>query len=187
MKLSVLIPTLTERAEQLARTAHAYRETAPGCEILATDVHQSVFRGWGAGCNQLATVAKGDVLLFASDDALPRPGWLEAGLEALERGVMPRARLLEDGKPGNPNFDDAVDWTPLDFSPFIFLPRDVFLEVGPVKDSTWYVDVEYCARLRAHGWPTVARKGFDFDHLRFARRWYRVEDEHRYQRAAGIR
>lgn len=184
--LSVLIPTLAERREQLARTVFAYQQTAPGCEVLTTALFNSVFSGWGAGCNYLAGHATGDVFLFPSDDAVPRPGWYEAGLAALERGMMPRARLLEAGRPGNPRFDAAADWSPLDFSAFVFLPRDVFFAVGPVQPSTWYVDVEYSARLQAFGWPVVARDGFTWDHLNMPRNWFQPAFDADYRAAAGL-
>jgi hypothetical protein len=182
----VLIPTLAERREQLHRTVAGYRRTVPGCEVLWTSAFDSVFEGWGAGCNYLARYAKGDVLLMASDDAEPRWGWYEAGLAALRRGMMPRARLYEQGNDSNPRFDQAPDWAPLDFSCFIFLPRPLYDRVGPVQASTWYVDVEYSQRLQAAGVPVVARTGFDWDHRNMPRRWYRSELEPEYMKAAGL-
>lgn len=184
--LSVVIPTLKERQDQLLRTMVAYRKTAPGCELWTTDRFDSVFEGWGAGVNHLLEHATGEVILAASDDAVPRWGWYEAGLAALRRGMMPRARLFEQGRDGNPRFDQAPDWDPLDFSAFIFLERRVWEQVGPVQPSTWYVDVEYSQRLIAAGIPVVARHGFDWDHLNLPRHWYRRELEPEYRKAAGL-
>jgi len=169
--LTVCIPTLIGREASLERVVAAYEATAPGCEILTTTEFQSVNPGWGAGCNLLAARASSDLLLLASDDAVPHPGWLEAGLEALERHEVPQARFLHQGVPAHPHYDTASDRKRLGWTRFFLLWRGTVDLVGPFLPGTAYIDLDYSERLEECGWQVVSRDGFCFDHLNAPRDW----------------
>ncbi len=160
MTVSVLIPTVAGREQVLEETTAGYQETAPGCEILIT-----TGRSWGAGLNELAELATNELLLFAPDDALPGPGWLEAGVEMLERGVIPIARYLNrDGSPLGEQ-DGAAHGAPFAWTRLFLIPREIFRELGPMIDATWWADVEYSERIVDSGRPMQICGPFAFTHL----------------------
>lgn len=100
MRVSVVIPS-RDRTEQLVRTVKAFRDTAPAAEIVVVaDRDDTVGPAvaplgvvvvenhtqlptpdlWNLG----ATYANGDVFVLGANDLLPRPGWMEAMLEAMK-------------------------------------------------------------------------------------------------------
>lgn len=176
MDVSILIPTTGRREALLAETKNAYAATLAGIEheILTTALHS-----WGGGINELRTRAKGELLLYAADDATPHPGWYQSGVAALARGRCPAARFLtRDGTPEAWQ-DQAPDGFELHWTRFPFLPASVADQVGPLLDLSWFVDFDYSRRLEVAGWPIVACEGFVFTHHDAPRDWLNAGEQAR--------
>lgn len=163
----------------LAQTKQAYRSTLEGVEheILVTSLHS-----WGGGINELRTRAKGELLLYAADDATPHDGWYQAGMKALAVGRCPAACFLTEH--GSPEAwqDQAPDGFELHWTRFPFLPASVADQIGPLLDLSWFVDFDYSRRIEVAGWPIVARDGFTWTHHDAPRDWLTAEEQRR-QRA----
>lgn len=185
MKISVLIPSLRERAKSwLPRAVGLYRERTQGCEVEVI----SGFEGasWGEGINWIAPAARGDYLLLTSDDMWPtRADWWEPAVDALERGFLPAPRIVNpDGSLQSCGKwrEEQDDWEPTEFSVLLFVSRDLWERIGPVIHTTAYADYYLTDRARAAGFPAVVRRGFEFVHA-YAQEGRRSDDrtleEHR--------
>ena len=76
--------------EELERLAEGAR-----CEV--TVIRQEVNGGPARGRNTGWRRARGEIIAFTDDDCAPDPGWLEAGLAAMERGdVLVVGRTMPD-------------------------------------------------------------------------------------------
>lgn len=121
-------------------------------------------RGAGPARTGGVAVARGDVLAFTDADCVPEPGWLVAGLAALDSfdligGAM---RVLVDdpdhvtGVEGfeqifafdNRHYVESKGFT---VTANLFCRRTVFDRVGPFATTTVPEDMEWCHRARAAG------------------------------------
>lgn len=145
---------------------------------------------WGGGCNWLFDhYASGfDYVLFGCDDAVPRPGCVEAAVRYhFTTGHIPGCRFYQDGEPMDTSYDarphgEETPWTRL-----FLLTSAIYRRVGPLLDLTWYTDIDYCQRLNEHGYMISMCDGFEFDHLDPPRTWAEngeVERQHRVYREA---
>jgi len=177
MLLSVLIPTVGGREAMLHEVKTACEQTAPGCEVLVVYGYS-----WGEGLNQLATVAKGEYWSCCCDDTVPLPGWFDAGRARLDAGSEPASRYFNpDGSPLHP-IDDAPDGLPIGWCRSFLITPQIFAEVGPFIDATWYADWDYSERLVKAGYPIIATDGFAFTHLDGPRGWLTPEEDERQRR-----
>lgn len=173
-QLSVLIPTLAGREGVLGETVGGYRATAPGCKILTVEG-----RSWGAGLNELTAMTDSEWLLFAPDDALPHPGWLEAAMGFWSRGWFPAARYLDlEGEPCHGQ-DGLADGEPVTWTRLFLLRRELFERLGPMIDATWWADIEYSERIVDAGFSCHSCGGFVFTHLDGDRSWLTEAEETR--------
>ena len=167
MKLSILIPTIPGREELLRIVSATHVAQHPDCEILTTSVYS-----WGEGLNQLARRAKGDYWLTACDDILPHAGWFHAARQAVDLGFTPATRYWhKDGSPLRAGTDDAAHGDRVDWCRSFLLTEEIYSDVGPFIDATWYADVDYSERIRETGREIVACDGFSFTHLDGPRDW----------------
>ena len=174
MTLSILIPTVGVRAELLAQVTDAFLEQGAD-EVLTVEG-----MSWGSGLNDLAERAKGDYWLCACDDILPHAGWFDAARPMVDFGLTPATRYFTtDGAPIRPGTDDAPHGTVIDWCRSFLLTSEIFQEVGPFIDATWWADINYTDRLRASGREITACDGFSFTHLEGPRDWLTPEEEDR--------
>jgi len=107
----------------------ALAEAAP----VVTRVVRAAGEGPGAARNAGAAAAHGDVLAFLDADCEPQPGWLRAGLEALERADLVQGRTTPP--PGHPlgPFDRTL-WVLAPWGLFetanLFVSRGLFERLG---------------------------------------------------------
>ena len=173
--ISVLIPTIPGREAELFQVTAAYKDQHGDDVEVLTILGYS----WGTGCNLLAAEAKGDYLLCATDDTVPWEGWFEAGRPLVDEGYCPASRYLHpDGTPlhtrdERPHMAD-VDWT----RSWLITPQ-VFREIGPMIDATWWADIDYSERMIAAGYPIVGCDGFAWTHLPTERDWLTPDEEQR--------
>lgn len=165
-ELSVLIPTIDGREAMLATVTATVKRQYPAAEIL-------VARGgsWGAGLNFLAQYAAGSYWSCCCDDTVPIDGWFDAGRAMLEQGCEPASRYFTvDGEPLHLS-DAAPHGEPLNWCRSFLLTPEMYEQVGPFIDASWYVDFDYSERLIAAGWPIRACDGFAFTHLAGSQEW----------------
>ena len=152
MNASVVIPA-KDAAATLARTLEclAAQETAP-LEVLVADDESSdetaaiaarggatlvpVPAGSGpAGArNAAAAKARGEVLAFTDADCFPEPGWLAAGLRAIEAGAdLVQGRVWPDPEVAMGPFDRTV-WVVEESGLYetanLFVRRELFERLG---------------------------------------------------------
>ena len=89
--LSVIVPTVTGREHWLKQALWSIERTVSRIheEIVILD-KPTCGEGWNIGIEQ----AQGDYILLFADDLEAHQGWFEAGVESLERGIIPCARIL---------------------------------------------------------------------------------------------
>lgn len=168
--LSILIPTTGRREELLRVVTATYTAQYPDAEILTCED-----RTWGWGLNDLIAQASGEYLLCGCDDTLPHAGWFEAGRVTLDAGKEPASRYFRrDGTPLHER-DATPHGQPVGWCRAFLLTPDIFREVGPFIDATWYADIDYSERLETAGWPIVACDGFAWTHLDGERDWQTPE------------
>jgi hypothetical protein len=182
--VSVIIGSLPEREEYRWKVFEAYLDCGQ-CEILWTGSFTTPEHGWGEAVNTLLPYARADFVVCGSDDATPRPGWLQACLRRWVAHEQPQARYLENGRPCNVLYDSAANGTQLEWSRFIALPKQAMIDIGPVKPGTYYVDLDYSKRSTEAGWRIVADDGFVFDHLQAPRTWATADRLERDRQLAG--
>jgi pimeloyl-ACP methyl ester carboxylesterase len=174
VSVSVLIPTTGRRAAMLAQVAAAFAREPAVCEVLTIVGHS-----WGEGLNRLAARATGDLLLTCCDDTVPCDGWYPPAKDMLDMGLLPVPRYLTTTGAPVHEYDAAEHWEELDWARCYLLPRRVFEEVGPFLDLSWFVDMDYSARLIAAGYRLTACDRFAFTHLYGERDWLTAEEMER--------
>lgn len=124
-------------------------------------------KGAGPARNAGVRAARGDRLAFTDSDCLPEPGWLAAGLRALEEADLVGGRMrvtVEDeahvnGVEGLEKvfaFDNEayVKHKGFTVTANLFCRADTFAKVGPFKTEV-SEDLEWCHRARSKGYRLV--------------------------------
>lgn len=134
---SIVIPVYNQ-ADHTLNCLRALAEHAPaaGCEVIVVDdgssddtaqwlpridglrYHRRAENGgFIAACNDGASLARGDFLVFLNNDTLPQPGWLDVLLETFhshpETGLVGAQLLYPDGRlqeAGGVVFADGSAW-----------------------------------------------------------------------------
>jgi hypothetical protein len=175
--VSVLIPTLPERAAMLAQVVEGFEADTVEVEVLTCEG-----RSWGGGVNELAGGARGGYWLTCCDDTVPLPGWFRNARVMLDGGAMPASRYLDlEGRGLKPEIDEAPHGTPLPWSRSFLWTPGLYERLGPMLDLTWWTDIEYSERIVDAGIPIRACEGFSFTHLAGERTWL-TDEEHDRQR-----
>jgi GT2 family glycosyltransferase len=146
--------------------------------------HESGNLGWAGGLHRARALTEAELLVWVQDDMGPRPGWLDALVDAADAqpraGVFGSVRVDEHGKvvvhnAGSATPYDAVElWNdndstetdlPADVATYdwvtskgLLTRANVFDEVSGPDPRLWplnHVDKEYCTHVRAHGWDVV--------------------------------
>ena len=184
-RVSVVVPHYNDLARlDLALTAlQAQRAPSGGFEVIVADndspideaelrrvigerARLTIVRQKGAGParNGGVALARGEVLAFTDADCIPEPGWLNAGLAALETvdlvgGAM--RVLVDDPDHMTPveafesvfAFDNRsyVERQGFTVTANLFCRRDTFERVGPFATTKVSEDLEWCHRARSTG------------------------------------
>lgn len=161
--ISVLLPT-TGRPDRAELCVRALRETTTGHEveiIAAVDadetsrdrlrpladrlLYNDEFRGCSKAWNDCLAVSTGDPVVFAADDLIWQPGWLDSALEHLAE--------FPDGW-GLVGFNDG-HWGPELSTHYLMSRRFIVQVLGGVVAWDFYPhsfnDAEVCERARAAG------------------------------------
>jgi len=189
--VSVLVAHLPEvdRAIMLPDVVRAYENVQGVGEVIVE---------WGgtagANYNRAAARAKGSVIFMATDDQAPQTGAIQAALDTLDvdAKVIPVNRVFrKDGEPENANYDLLGPGVSLDWTRAPFITMETFLEVGPLEDTTWYMDLDYSDRLQLAGYRLVSCPGFCLTHLEGSRAWQEDgaadREYRRYRERAALR
>ena len=114
-------------------------------------------RGPAAARNCGILAARGDVVAFTDDDTVPRPDWLQAGLDAIAAGADAVAGAVDVPLPAVPT-DYERDAAGLSNAGFVtanaFVRRDLLAAIGGFDERfrcAWREDTDLCFRLRASG------------------------------------
>lgn len=114
-------------------------------------------RGPAAARNCGILAARGDVVAFTDDDTVPRPDWLQAGLDAIAAGADAVAGAVDVPLPDVPT-DYERDAAGLSNAGFVtanaFVRRDLLAALGGFDERfrcAWREDTDLCFRLRASG------------------------------------
>lgn len=164
MKLSIIIPTIKGREDELERTQAAYVAHTPfPFEFVVVHDHPT----WGHACNVGFRRAKGDVLHFGADDLEPLPGWADDVLPALEEAdELPAARVLDYSRAGPMNNAlDGADRALVEFTRVPILTRDQYERIGgPWPEYHYVPDVWLSRKARTIGIPTRIYYSYAFVH-----------------------
>ncbi len=120
--LQTLLPLVDSRSGEVVVVDNGSSDDTPRLLAEIAARHPATVRavreerpGLSAARNRAVREARGDLLLFLDDDALPAPGWLEAYVAAF-RGT----RVAAAGGPVEPIFDGALpDWLDSRFLPYL--------------------------------------------------------------------
>jgi len=159
-------------------TVSRIRERFPDVRLLTNDTNA----GFGAGNNQAARIARGEILALVNSDAVVPAGWVGPLLAALDRpgvGTVVPALVNEDGTMqiagalvapdgsvlalGNGDDVDDPAWrfpraTDFGAAACMLLRRDTFLQAGGFLDAynpAYFEDVDLCLTLLEQGLRTV--------------------------------
>lgn len=162
--ISVVVPTVTGRDHWLERAYESLTIlTAEYFEWLVYEDLPTCTAGWNLGIQQ----ASGDYILLFADDLEAHPGWLEAGVAALERGVIPCPRILNpDGtlQSCGTFAEEAPDGTPSVVARVPFLTREMAQVMHPIWDRHYMSDHWITWKGLQLGWPTEVVRDMVFTH-----------------------
>jgi hypothetical protein len=149
--LSVVLPTIDGREDELARTIETYERLTPvPIEWIVETGYQTAGQAW----NAMVPKATGEIVHLAADDLEPETdGWFPAALIAIEQGNVPMGWVRED-EAGTFGRDFCRVWAGR---------RDWW---EPVLETHYYSDDSLTDLMRAAGHLPVIAEGFDFYHRR---------------------
>lgn len=154
MIVSIIVPTVRGREDAHHAVCAEWDVQASGhrhaVEVVSPRDYPTVGEAWNAG----AAASRGDVLIFAIDDAVPQPGCLDAAVAAVSRGVIPSPRLVfADGTleacgtmGAGQLMPECATGTPCRAAGLLAVSRPVWTTVGPFLPIHYYSDDEWCWR-----------------------------------------
>jgi hypothetical protein len=165
--IQVIIPTIAGREETCLRCVEAYKDQ--GAKVLLVRGAKTCGEGWAAGLEK----ASGDIVMLGCDDFLPWDGALDAGAEAVERGIFPAPRVYKkDGElescgtlGGAMHFGETPDGTPSYMSSVPMATRFDWLRIGEPLPIHYYVDDALGYAARAADIPCEVVRDYRFTHL----------------------
>lgn len=162
--LSIICPTVDGREHHLARCKAAYELTTP-VSFQWIQIHNQKTCGiaWNLGIAQ-ATM---DLIHLTADDLEPHPGWYEAAIEKVDRGLIPAPRILKPngqlescGWDNTEKPEDSI--TP--YSRIPFAPKVWFEKIGPMLETHYANDHYFSHQALTLGWESVIARNYLFTH-----------------------
>jgi hypothetical protein len=165
MKVSIVIPTIKGREELFTQTIGAYKASKPSSvefEFIKPSGYATIGEAWNVG----ALKATGTFTHLSADDVSPHDGWLDAAVNATNRGEWPCPRIINvDGSlhscgtlGGGMLLPESADGTDVASSPFPFFRTERWIQIGPTPPIHYYADDYLGWRARSAGLlPTVCR------------------------------
>ena len=151
MLLSIVLPTIAGREDELAQSMEAYKRTTPApIEWIIERDHPTCAAAWNSG----ASKATCEFLHMGADDIQPEPGWWDAARPVLDAGDIPLGWIRE---PNGAQFGR-------DFPRVVICRREWWVDVPPELhywSDNWFGDA-----MTATGHKQVVAEGFDFFHRR---------------------
>lgn len=149
--ISIVVPTVSGREDELVRTVAAYEEmTATPIEWIVERGHSNCGAAWNAGARK----ATGEILHMTADDLEPdTDAWLPAAVAAIERGSVPLGLVWED----------AIGAFGRDFCRVPLCRRDWWQDVPEIH---YFSDNAFTDLMIATGHSPMVADGFDFYHRR---------------------
>lgn len=161
--ISIVCPTIVGREHWLERCHESYRQT---CELFEwIQIHDRPTCGvaWNDGFAQ----ASGDYIHLTADDIEATPGWWETGINWVNRGFVPAARVVNgDGtlQSCGDTCRETPTGTPTMMARVPFLSREQANTVFPIIETHYMTDAWITTKAAQHGWPTVVVRDFCFIH-----------------------
>lgn len=174
LKLSVVVPTISGREEDLSRTISAYEDTLVEIEHEIIVIKDNPT--WPGACNRGYAQSEGDVVHFGADDLEPLSGWYIDVLDWLEEyDELPAARVFNYSSEGeHDNAEDGGDAEIVWFTRVPIMRRDQWERIGPWPLIYHYADIWISEKARtlgietrmffsysfAHHWSNIGRQGY---------------------------
>jgi hypothetical protein len=165
VKVSIVIPTIKGREDLFEQTLAAYKKSKPKTvdfEFIKPMGYSTIGEAWGAG----ATKATGQFTHLTADDVSPHDGWLDAAINATNRGEWPCPRIENpDGSLHSCGtlgsgclLNECPDGTDCAASPFPFYRTERYVQIGPIPPLHYYADDYLGWKARSAGLtPKVCR------------------------------
>jgi len=167
--LSIVMPTITARREIFARCYSRYRETLAQEEVkhrtqflILTD-YATCGLAWNDGIAQ----AEGEYIHLTADDIEPLDGWLLPAIEAVKRGDLPAARILNpDGTLQSCGTDhrEAPEGAVAEVARIPFASRAQLDAIGPMLEEHYMGDYWFSQRGRECGFHSRVVRNYAFIH-----------------------
>lgn len=185
--ISIILPTLPERAHSLKQTREAFTVNTVGeYELIVIDGKPSAGQAWNAGVQ----MAKGDYFLFGCDDMVCHAGWDVPAVETVDAGKIPAPVLYgEDGRMqtcGGLWGHWLDDWQVTASTCIVpFCSRDQWQgethirpPIGPMLNIHYFSDNAFSDRCKEAGLDIVVRRDYAFTHTWEAGGWEQAIAEH---------
>jgi hypothetical protein len=163
MMLSVICPTVTGREHWLEDAYLSIAKTVTNFQWLSYKDLPTCGQGWNLGIQD----SYGDYILLFADDLEAHPGWLQAGIDSLDKGIIPCPRILNpDGTLQSCGTypEEAPDGTPSVVARVPFLTREMALAMYPVMENHYMGDHWITWKGLQLGWPTLVVRDMLFTH-----------------------
>lgn len=182
--LTIVIPTVTGREENLAALKENLSRTAPDATLLIFRDRATCGEVWNHGADQATT----QYVTMLADDLLPHPGWWQAAAGVVERGFIP-APYLWTATPEGRTFESGGGWQAMmgrgmqtGWSAVPFCRPTDWTPIPPIH---YFSDNAYTDAMAAKRIVAIVEPGFAFDHTwaQAARqqmqgaRWYAEQGE----------
>lgn len=176
--ISIICPTIDGREHWLERCHQSYCETTDDFEFIVIRNRPSCGIGWNDGYVE----ANGDFIHLTADDIEATPGWWQVGIEWIEKGYLPAARILNTDGTLQSCGDDASEQptgTPTEVARIPFCSREQMECICPILETHYGTDYYFSYRGKECGWPSVVVREFLFYHhfAQEGRNEFRFEDD----------
>ena len=163
--ISIVIPTIDSREEYLERAIASFAATTTDAYELLVYRNRATC---GIAWNEALQEAQGEYILLAADDLEAHPGWMEAGIECIEkRHALPCPRILNwDGTLQSCGSTDQEARTGdgSQVARIPFFPRSLVSHLYPIFSNHYAGDYWITWKARKAGWPTVVIREMLFTH-----------------------
>ena len=160
--ISIVIPTVPGREECYQKAVEAYhKNTVYDFEIITVFDKPNVGTAWNEG----SETATGKFIHLSNDDIEPRVGWDIAAVDAARKGLLvhPAVHYPLEGRT-DLRYPNVQDWDIVQMSTIPFLPMEAWKKIGKTIPTHYYSDDWIALVGRKHGYETVFRSGYAFDH-----------------------